>query len=444
MNNYSLFLKKVKEIGDYISSQSYIRIFSHNDADGIVSASIIMKTLNKKKIKYHITFVSKIDIHFINQFHNELLNSTVLFLDIGCGSFNLLSNYDNIVILDHHKYNNKLNSSCINNYILNSEDFNISGSFYACASSICYIVSKCIDSENIKLSSLALVGIDGDRQLYKYINEVVLNDAKNNGLIDERYGYKFGDGNLYDIFFTSIEPYLDINGDKDKIKTFFLSIGLENKKVSSLSSDELNTFKLCIRKELEKYGCESSIEFIFGVHNILKNSLISNIHEFSTLLMSCSQLNRPSLGVSLCFNNHGSLIEAHNILTKTKNDIFSEFLIVYNTRNELEYLCYFIGENILSAGEIASSISRYCFCSKSIICFNITNSNIKVSGRCTMKLVSSGVDLSLAFNEAAQLVGGTGGGHSIASGGIIPLGTIDKFVNRVNLILKNQLTINEK
>lgn len=41
-NKYNLFLKNAKKIAELLSSCSYIRIFSHNDADGIISASIIM------------------------------------------------------------------------------------------------------------------------------------------------------------------------------------------------------------------------------------------------------------------------------------------------------------------------------------------------------------------------------------------------------------------
>ena len=57
---------------------------------------------------------------------------------------------------------------------------------------------------------------------------------------------------------------------------------------------------------------------------------------------------------------------------------------------------------------------------------------IKVSGRGTLWLVGRGLDLSTAFREAADAVGGEGGGHRVASGATLPSGTRDRFLEEAN------------
>lgn len=436
--NYNSFLIMAKEIANYISIQSFVRIFSHNDADGIVSASILMETFNRKNIKYHTTFISKIDFDFITKFEKDLEKYHVLFLDIGSNYLHLFSKFKKITILDHHIYF-KDNNKFLPSYFLNSENFNISGSFHACASSICYIISKFIDPNNYDLSSLALVGIDGDRQLFESLNKIVLNDAIDNNLIKQEYGYKLGGDYLYNIFLTSIEPYLDITGDLKKIQSFFSNLNIPNKKVFNLSEHEIKKLEQVIFKELDKYSCSDSIEFIFGTYYSLQEDIITNIHDFSCLITSCCQLNKAGLGVSLCFRDFSIFNEVNDLYLKINKCIVNDLLSIDKTKIEMKFLYYFYGKNIVSSGEIASSLSRYKYNSKVVICFNETSSGIKVSGRCSTKLISEGINLSFAFYQASKEVGGSGGGHLIASGGLIPTGTIESFVSKLDFIFEKQI-----
>ena len=379
------------------------------------------------------------DEKIIKKYNLNSTDDTILFLDIGCNNLSIIKELSNVIILDHHKYYSldKISNSI---FILNPEDFGISGSFYACASSICYIVSILMDKSNVEYSPLALIGIDGDRQVFESINKKVLDDAINNNFITQKYSYKLGDGYLYDIFNESIDPFIGINGNEKSIKNFFLRYGLKNKLISSLEYDEIIVFKNSILNVLKKFNCEHSINYIFGNNSILKNMIINDIHDFSSILTICGQSNNPSLGVSLCYCNNNSLQEAKNISLNIKKKMVSDLLALYNNKKVFEYVLYFYGKNLISAGEIASTIARYRCNSKVIICFNETNDNeIKVSGRCSTNLIKDGVNLSIAFFNSAKLVGGFGGGHDIASGGIIPINTHKKFLSSINDIIKKQI-----
>ena len=63
----------------------------------------------------------------------------------------------------------------------------------------------------------------------------------------------------------------------------------------------------------------------------------------------------------------------------------------------------------------------------------------RVSARATRSLFNNGLDLAKVLHEAADLVGGNGGGHPVASGATIPLGKEKEFLEKVGSVIKFQL-----
>ena len=78
--------------------------------------------------------------------------------------------------------------------------------------------------------------------------------------------------------------------------------------------------------------------------------------------------------------------------------------------------------------------------SKPTIGMNTAEDKIKLSGRATYRQLDRGVDLAVALRDSTRTVGGEGGGHSIASGGSIPLGTSEEFLKNIDAIIGGQLS----
>ena len=55
-----------------------------------------------------------------------------------------------------------------------------------------------------------------------------------------------------------------------------------------------------------------------------------------------------------------------------------------------------------------------------------------ISARATKDLVEVGIDLGRLCNEAAGSIQGRGGGHDIAAGATVPLGSLDVFLDRMD------------
>ena len=65
---------------------------------------------------------------------------------------------------------------------------------------------------------------------------------------------------------------------------------------------------------------------------------------------------------------------------------------------------------------------------------------VKASARGTQDLVARGMDLSAAIRNAAERVGGVGGGHNIAAGATIPSDKRDEFLSLLDEIVGSQIT----
>jgi RecJ-like exonuclease len=53
--------------------------------------------------------------------------------------------------------------------------------------------------------------------------------------------------------------------------------------------------------------------------------------------------------------------------------------------------------------------------------------------------VEKGLDLSAVMRTASAAVGGSGGGHNVAAGGLIPTGSKERFLQEADRIIRAQL-----
>ena len=69
---------------------------------------------------------------------------------------------------------------------------------------------------------------------------------------------------------------------------------------------------------------------------------------------------------------------------------------------------------------------------KPFVVFNRSGSRVKFSARGSPRLFNRGVDLSLGMREAAEPLGGNGGGHPGASGAAVDKEKQDAFLDRLD------------
>ena len=126
-------VKQSKKAGDAIKAhKGEIRILSHYDADGIASAAIVVKALQRAGIRFHLTLVKQL-VDSTMQSLAEEKRDFVVFLDMGSGHTEIIKRYlpnTDVVVIDHHQTQGELSGTRI--LQVNPLDFgiedNISGS----------------------------------------------------------------------------------------------------------------------------------------------------------------------------------------------------------------------------------------------------------------------------------------------------------------------------
>ena len=160
------------------SKDKPIRIISHHDTDGITSAAILAKTFRRLDKKFTIRIVKGLEEETIKEELKRQPKEVILFSDLASSSLDYFQNLtEQIFILDHHEIDkSKLNDKIkiINPHLTEFQKDN-----EATGAGICYLFSKAISHNNQDLSSLAIIGLIGDRHEANIskINRQILDDT---------------------------------------------------------------------------------------------------------------------------------------------------------------------------------------------------------------------------------------------------------------------------
>lgn len=417
-----------KPAADKIRAQQFVRVVSHHDADGITACGIVCHTLRRLNISFQATIVSNLE----NSIHNILnKDHVVVFCDMGSGQPAIVNEYDAIV-LDHHIPQEGVRAIHVNPHLIGFD-----GGSEISGSGVAYSLAR-IMGDNKDLTGLAISGAIGDKQKMTGPNRDILDEGVASGTITIQKGLKLGRGPLERVLVYSTDPYFDFSGRPEEAKRFIDELGLKGN-IESLSQEEMKRLASALTLLLLKKSPPDTIDSLIGDAYLLNKELITDVYDFTNTVNSCGKMGVPGLGLSLCLRYAPALTEAeskHFEYSKQILDAFNEAVKNVKDMGSIRYL------NICCSdvtGAIASTIIRYVMPDKPIIVLNTEDGSVKISARGTSDLISKGLDLSVAVRDSARKVNGNGGGHKIASGANIPVGSEQAFLASVDQIIGGQL-----
>ena len=152
----------VSTIEKHIKNGSFIRLVTHNDADGLSSGGLVAMLALRLKARFKISSEKKLDdklLARLNEEHSDL----VIFSDFGSGYLDIIADKlkQDVIVLDHHL---PMDYEAENIIHINPMLHEIDGARDIAASGVCYFLAKAIDPENIDLAELGLLGALGDQQ----------------------------------------------------------------------------------------------------------------------------------------------------------------------------------------------------------------------------------------------------------------------------------------
>ena len=174
-----------KKKADSIYKKS-VHVYSHLDTDGLTSAAILTKLLQRASIGFHLTILRQLEASYITEIAQEIkqFNRFIIFSDFGTGQLDLLTAQlpsDHFLILDHHKPEFPDIPHAINH--INPYYYGIRGEDEISAAGVVYLFAKTFSPKNLDLSHLAIIGAMGDMQnsgsqrTFHGVNAIILKDA---------------------------------------------------------------------------------------------------------------------------------------------------------------------------------------------------------------------------------------------------------------------------
>jgi single-stranded-DNA-specific exonuclease len=425
-----------KNAAEKIRKYRFARVVSHNDADGLTSAGIMAQALLRAGICFQISIVGRLDEAVIEEVNRSIsVEEVVIFCDMGSGQPELIGKVAaDVIVLDHHQPVGQSPAKAI----VNAHLAGIDGATDISASGTCYLVARELSADNIDLAGLALAGAVGDKQLFRTANAFILGEALKAGVVSIRKGLKVGDGDLVDVLAYTIEPFMDITGYPEKTKEFLDLLELSGR-IEDLSEEEVSRLANAVALKLVRQASPEAIEAVIGEVLLLNRELVRNVYDFNSILNTCGKQKVYGLAISLCLKDREIVNDALSLKKE------HEMKLALNIRENVEKIrkgeniWYVITANAISTGSLASTVVRYLHPELPFICVNESEGILKVSARGTRELVSKGLDLAFALREAAGAVGGSGGGHNVASGAILPIGSEEEFLIIADRIIGEQL-----
>ncbi len=436
-------IKKFSELLLERIQNKQIHVISHFDTDGITSAAIFSKTLERLGIQFSIKIIKTLDENEIKNFPEEKI---VILLDLGSSSLEQLSQTKNeIFIIDHHELASKIPKS-IN--MINPHLFKDSENL--CSAELIYLISRSISEENKDLSRLAIIGMVGDvmeREINKTRDKIIKEaDVKiKKGLLlypstrplDKTLEY-------------SSRPFIPgVTGDSKGTYELLKEAGIEKigrgyKALIDLNEIEMKRLVTAVMLRLASN--EKTSEHLGNLYLIKFFNKIEDARELSAMINACSRMDKPEIALMLCLGNHNARKKAERIYVKYKQHIISglryieqngkiqgrEYVII-NTKDKIKDTIIGTLASILSFSSVYKEGTI-------IVAMAYNEDKIKISTRIVGRNPKSPRNLKKLMDSIINCLGyGQSGGHKKAAGGTINKKDEQKFIDLVKKELEFEL-----
>ncbi|MCK4332634.1 MAG: DHH family phosphoesterase [Thermoplasmatales archaeon] len=454
-------LKRAREIRDIINHSKEIHIVTHIDADGITAGAIASETLKRRGKEYSIECVKQLDDFILNRLNNEN-HELIWFTDLGSS---ISTSYPDInkIITDHHACPKDSNMP----FHLNPHLFGLEGAYDISGAGATYLVSKCIDSKNVNLSALAIVGACGDLQDRKFrrlqgMNREILTDGKKAGVIQSKMDIRyFGRETrpVSKLLQYSGDPFIpSLSRREDACVSFLQDLDIRLKdedywrKWVDLNKEERQKIISSIAQMLltKGFGHKIAGRLIGEIYILSKEKKGTELHdakEFATLLNSTARYGQYEVGLEVCLGDRDKwLKKALNLLGGHRRNLVEGLQFAKEEKIQKRTFLQFFHAGDGIRDTIIGIVTNMMLNSEDVdsnlplVGFAYTeNGDVKASARTTHALVDKGLDLSSALRDAAKELNGVGGGHNIAAGATIPKGKEEEFLDMLEKEIKDQL-----
>ena len=436
-------LTTLSQAADIVRSHDFIQVFSHYDADGVSSAAIIANALLRAGKEFRVTLFTT-----LNDFNMGIISRTkadcMIISDLGASYIDQLDELDSeIVVLDHHTVISEAKKVCYANPHL----YGIDGMTSGCGATMSLLFAITLDEDNWDLVQLAFAGIAGDRQHINGLsglNTYLLEQGVERGFIEEVPGSLIPAGDLMTELFLVTDPYIrGISGNAEGVSKILEDAGIKHgKSFMDLTEEEKRKLSSLIAVKLTEQGVQlSSMNEVARDRYFLKG-MNMDAEVLSSILNGCGRSGVGGMGIAAGMGDKRAM-ELGAELTRESARLVVENMVALDEKglNQRKYFQWFDSTDSGFTGMLCGiAMQSIGDSDKPTIGLNQSNDPVNISSRGMWGQLEKGIDLSVAMREACAAVGGSGGGHRIASGGSVPADKVEEFLDILDGIFERQLT----
>lgn len=436
------------------ASGKKVLIISHYDADGLAAASILASTAKRLGCYFHIVIAEQLAPKFAEEAARLSHGYDLTIMsDMGSDAPGSAKDFKNLLVLDHHTP-----GATPPGMEVNPHKFGFDGARDISAAGLAYLLARrVLGDKAIGLAPLAIVGALGDRQdvgerfRLTGLNKSIVEEAAKHNIVAEAIGLRISGGldrPLVKALALTSDPFIPgITGDEAAALNFLKRIGLEvvkdgkQRTLRDLGRDERRR----LASELVKYliGAGYSVgeaERLYGYRYIIlaepPDSLLRDAKDFAQVLNACGRMGYYGVGIAIGMG-------AREEVLRNALDIYGRYrvalskalsLVKDSAREEGERVVVvdLRGKDFIDArmsGAIASLLVPIIGKGKIVIVAVDSVDGVKISAR-----RGEGLDLHVGviLREAANSVGGVGGGHDSAGGALVPSPALGEFVSLIS------------
>jgi single-stranded-DNA-specific exonuclease len=447
-----------------VESLGIVHIYSHLDADGMSSASILALALRNENISYQITILKQLEEIYIPEIKVNLEENAqfIFFLDYGSGQTNLINKYlasNNYIILDHHEplVDDTQTVIPVQGCYVNPYFAQVNGSNEISGAGMTYLFTLALNPNNRKLSYLAVVGAMGDvqnvgsEQSLIGENQAIVNDALSEKLIlvETEPALARSKSLAYSLTYTLPFKISELNDIKNTM-AFLNKIGIkiktdlgDQRTLADLSDIEKKNLTSELMKLALNQGYAEQLSQLIVTNYLLKPYAdypsLYDVRDFAKMLNACGRLDKQAIGIATCITQKDIRIKKAMETTELYSKVLRDNITWLKEGNRIKSqrsFNFFYGENQIHEniiGVVCTSLmgGDNSEPNKPIIGYADSDENFfKVSGRCNKAALESGINLSTAMRETCNKLNieEKGGGHPPAAGATVPKAKIDDFL----------------
>jgi single-stranded-DNA-specific exonuclease len=426
------------------------RVIYHYDGDGISAASSALRAFARLGYPAQATALVGVE----RERMRELLDATpgpVLVTDTGASWLDLFAKHPHpVLILDHHRYPGVPHPPPLPPHVafVNPLDWGVDGMSELCAGTLTWLFTIFLDPVNWDNAPWGLSGAIADRQHvegFRGLNRTLVDEAVRRSIVERRSGLALHGRSLATALASSTDPFFrGLSGRPEPAAAFLRALGLDpEKSPTDLTAEETRTLGGALRSHLERSHVLPEFVRLVDQDRYFLPSLGRDAEELSNLQNASGRAGVPGVGVALALGDRAAEARAQAAEEEWREGILRGLLRVEDEGvNSMEFLRWFESpETTLAGTQAGLSMNFLLPPDRPVFVFSERPPGpTKVSGRGTNRLVAHGLDLAAACRVAAAAVNGEGGGHPVAAGATIPVGSRVRFLEAANRAVGSQLS----